>query len=112
MEGWKSEFLSHDGKEVFIKAVDTNVLTYPTSCFHIPVTLCMAINYDIASFWWEDKKNSDKFYQQLWAKFCRAKYKSGLGFKDHETINIALLAKQCWRTQNNPNALWVKILKA
>lgn len=35
----------------------------------------------------------------------------GLGFKDFESFNIALLAKQYWRLINNPNALWAKVLK-
>lgn len=34
-----------------------------------------------------------------------------MGFKDLETFNLALLAKQCWRLWNNPTALSVRVLK-
>ena len=32
-------------------------------------------------------------------------------FKDLNLLNIALLAKQCWRIIRNPKVLWVKIIK-
>lgn len=43
---------------------------------------------------------------------CKPKEVGGIGFRDLESFNKALLAKQCWRIIKNPNALWVKILKA
>ena len=36
----------------------------------------------------------------------------GLGFKDLEQSNMALLVKQCWRLLDNLNSLWAIILKA
>lgn len=35
----------------------------------------------------------------------------GLGFKDFETFNVALLAKQFWRLSNKPNSLWASVPK-
>lgn len=35
----------------------------------------------------------------------------GMGFKDFEAFNIALLAKQFWLTVANPKSFWVQILK-
>ncbi|GKB55061.1 hypothetical protein Tco_0905814 [Tanacetum coccineum] len=39
------------------------------------------------------------------------KEKGGLGFRDLEAFNTALLAKQGWRLLMNPGAFWVKVLK-
>lgn len=36
----------------------------------------------------------------------------GLGFRDLEMFNLALLARQAWRVLNNPNTLSSLILKA
>ncbi|CAN1121564.1 Uncharacterized mitochondrial protein AtMg00310, partial [Linum perenne] len=36
----------------------------------------------------------------------------GLGFKSFKEFNLAHLAKICWRIIQNPNELWVKVLKA
>lgn len=35
----------------------------------------------------------------------------GLGFRDLESFNKAILAKQIWRMQNNPDSLVTKIMK-
>lgn len=35
----------------------------------------------------------------------------GLGFKDFLDLNSSLLAKQAWRIFDNPDALWVRVLK-
>lgn len=38
------------------------------------------------------------------------KYQSGLGFRDTELFNLAMLAKQAWKLIRDPEALSEKIL--
>lgn len=40
-----------------------------------------------------------------------AKNEGGLGFKEFEAVNDALLAKTAWRVLNCPDDLWVRTLK-
>lgn len=40
------------------------------------------------------------------------KYQGGLGFRDTEFFNLAMLAKQAWRLLRNPDSLSAKILRA
>ncbi|KAM1207288.1 hypothetical protein ACFX13_008002 [Malus domestica] len=66
----------------------------------------------MSSFWWGDCVDKKKIYWSSWGSLCNPKSEGGLGFRDIESFNDALLGKQCWRIICNPDALWVKILKA
>ena len=46
-----------------------------------------------------------------WERLCEAKEVGGLGFKEIEKFNEALLAKQVWRMINNPDSLCHRVFK-
>lgn len=47
-----------------------------------------------------------------WKRMAFSKKQGGLGFRDLNDFNSALLRKQAWRIQNSPNSLLYKILKS
>jgi hypothetical protein len=108
---WKENFLSQAGKEVLLKAVVQAIPTYTMSVFQLPKTLCNDINSMISKFWWGNKENDSKMAWMRWKKMGRTREKGGLGFRDFENFNLALLAKQGWRLLHNTESLVAKIYK-
>lgn len=84
---------------------------YPMSCFNFPANLCNEINSSIANFWWGSSKEASKIHWKNWQGMCNSKACGGMGFRDVESFNKALLAKKCWRLIQNPNALWAQVIK-
>jgi ribonuclease HI len=111
INGWKEKFLSQAGKEVLIKAVLQAIPTYCMSVFQLPKALCRDINSLLLRFWWGAKENEAKISWMSWKKLGRSKSVGGLGFRELECFNKALLAKQGWRLIQQPDSLVAQIFK-
>lgn len=111
IEGWNQCILSPAGREVLIKSVASAVPVYPMTIFKFPKTLCQEINSEIARFWWSQQEDESRIHWISWDKMGRSKKQGGMGFRDFEDFNLALLAKQAWRLLQDPEALWARVLK-
>ena len=100
------------GKKVLIKSVAQAIPVYSMSCFKLPRGLCEHINCMILYFWWGCKEGQRKPAGVSWEVMTRPTYLGGLGFRDLELFNLALLARQAWRVLQDPSTLSARILKA
>ena len=108
---WKAKYLSRAGKEVMIKSVASAAPTFPMSCYLLPKGLCKKISSATSNFWWSSGSNSKGMHWIAWDKLCLSKKEGGIGFQELEEFNLALLAKQLWRLEQNPNSLLTRVLK-
>lgn len=109
---WKERFLSQAGKEILIKTVAQAIPNYIMSCFKIPVGNCLKMELLLSNFWWAEGDDKKKIHWVVWETLCKSKKDGGLGFRQFESLNDALLGKQCWRWIKNEQSMVSKTLKA
>lgn len=107
---WSSKFLSQAGKMILLKAVLASMPTYTMSCFKLPAGLCKRIQSALTRFWWDKNIDQKSICWISWEKLTRSKQHGGLGFRDIQSFNDALLAKLSWRILTNPDCLLARIL--
>ncbi|XP_013632565.1 uncharacterized mitochondrial protein AtMg00310-like [Brassica napus] len=83
---------------------------YTMSCFKIPLPLCKQIQSMLTKFWWDANPEKRKMCWVAWSTLTLPKYAGGLGFRDVETFNDALLAKVGWRIIQQPTSLIAQVL--
>ena len=82
------------------------------SVFQLTAVTCEELERGIRNFWWGARKGQRKTHWISWDKFIRSKDRGGLGFRDLQTFNQALLARQAWRILAFPDSLCARLLKA
>ena len=112
MAMWTEKHLSSAAKEVLIKSVAQAIPTYTMSVFHLSASFCEELARGVRNYWWGADTNTRKTHWLAWEKFTRSKSRGGLGFRDFQIFNQALLARQAWRLIEHPNSLCARLLKS
>jgi hypothetical protein len=112
INSWRSRPLSRAGKEIMIKSILQAIPAYVMSIYLLSDSLINDIEKMINAFWWGGGNNNKGIRWIAWDKMACPKEDGGLGFRDFQMFNMAMVAKQGWNMINKPNSLVAKIFKA
>ncbi|KAL0314690.1 UNVERIFIED_CONTAM: hypothetical protein Sangu_2313400 [Sesamum angustifolium] len=90
IQGWHEKTLSQASKAVLIQVVVQAIPSYVMSCFRLPRTLLQEFQALSANFFWNDGDRR-KIHWLAWNQLCFRKLEGGLGFRNLEAFNLALL---------------------
>ncbi|KFK27798.1 hypothetical protein AALP_AA8G430800 [Arabis alpina] len=108
---WSHRYLSEAGREVLLKTVALALPVYTMNCFKLPKGTCAELNTIIANDWWSKGSDKRSVHWFSWKRMGLPKKEGGLGFRDIENFNLALLGKQVHRLFTNPSSLVAQLLK-
>lgn len=80
--------------------------------FKFPVVVCHKLDALISEFWWGKSGGQHSIHWVANKSLGLAKSQGGIGFRNFQDFNNALLVKQCWRLIHDPTSLWARVLKA
>lgn len=94
LQGWGNKSISKGGRIVLLKNTAQNMPKFWRNLFLIPNEICSRIQHQINAFWWGNGVSNKGIRWLAWDKLCSAKEGGGLGFKELNKFNIAMLTKQ------------------
>ncbi|CAL1356777.1 unnamed protein product [Linum trigynum] len=110
LEGWKGNYLSIGGRVVLINAVLASQSTYVSSLFLIPKHIIKSLEKVQRDFLWSGNQDKEKFHLASWELCKTAKDRGGLGIRDLEVHNKALLLKWHWKFATERGSWWRNII--
>lgn len=111
LQEWKERLLFRAGKEILIKSIIHSIPSYAMSCFRLPTCFFKEVESITRSFWW-GSHTSRGIPWKAWKFLCKPKEESGMGFRDLEKFNSALLAKQLSHLHTYPTYLLASTFKS
>jgi hypothetical protein len=111
LQGVSERMVSCAGREVFLKSVIQSIPTFSMCCFQLTKKVCTQLVSYMARYWWSSSIDRRSMHWIAWDLLASPKCKGGMGFRDLEIFNLALLGKHGWRFITHPDSLCARVLK-
>jgi len=109
---WKGKLLFYVGRVCLIKSVISYLPLYFLLFFKAPKILCNELIKIQRKFLWNLGFEERKIALIRWDNLCKPKEEEGLGIRDIENFNIALLTKWKWIIGTEDQGVWKEVLES
>jgi hypothetical protein len=108
---WNSRHLSYGGRITLINSVLSSLPLYFFSFFKAPRCVLQQLVRLQRNFLWGGGADDKRLCWVKWDQVCLPKEQGGLGVKNLELFNMALLSKWKWRFLSDDEAMWADLLR-
>ncbi|XP_074271105.1 uncharacterized protein LOC141595030 [Silene latifolia] len=98
---------SYSGRLVLVQAVLSSLHSYWASMFVLPKGIIARIEATCRNFLWNNSADYRRVLLVAWDKVCRPKEEGGLGLKDQEAMNKAMVGSLVNWVAEQKNTIWV-----
>ncbi|KAL2938392.1 hypothetical protein RDABS01_021841 [Bienertia sinuspersici] len=106
---WDHLCLFPAGRLLFANSILSSICTHILSIFLMPKYITKQLNSLICKFWWKGTLTGRPIYCKSRKILEQPKILGGLGLRNVEVLNKALLAKQAWRLDQQPTLLLARV---
>nr|KYP33988.1 Putative ribonuclease H protein At1g65750 family [Cajanus cajan] len=107
---WRSKNLSLAARVCLINSVLSGLPLYLISLFKMPKQVVRQLEKIQRNFLWGSKDETRKISWVKWRTIFHPKEKGGLGIKNIESFNDALLGKWKWQLFHQEDSMWGRLL--
>ena len=111
MNGWSERTMACAARETLLKSIIQAIPAHSMSCFLLTKKICSKRTSLMARYWWGSSLDKRSMHWLSWDKLTVPKCKGGMGFRDFNFFNLAMLGKHGWRFMTNPEALCTRVMK-
>lgn len=112
LAGWKCASLSRGGRLILLNSVLSSLPLYFCSVFALPSWVIKDIDKIRRGFFWKGKNKTNGFHCLAnWKQICRPRTAGGVGIRNLQVANSALLMKSLWKYFSTPSLPWIALLK-
>ncbi|GFZ11471.1 hypothetical protein Acr_22g0008690 [Actinidia rufa] len=108
LNAWAGMKLSYAGRCELIRSILQGVECFWLASLYIPAGIRDRLIRMCRNFLWGGQCYVFKKALVAWESICLPKMEGGLGFKNLEAWNLALLSKNLWNIQAKKDSLWVR----
>ncbi|GKV01676.1 hypothetical protein SLEP1_g14215 [Rubroshorea leprosula] len=112
LSSWKCESLSFGGRIILLNAVLSSIPVYFFSTLRAPKKVLKLLSLIQRRFMWGGAEDKRTIAWVRWDQVCKSRKMGGLGVKDLNSFNLALLGKWRWRLLWERDALWNRVVEA
>src|SRR4051812_15617576 len=109
---WRGKNLSIAGRVVLINAVLNAIPIYSLSFYKALSKVLNDIRSIQSNFLWSGGDLVKSIHWVSWDTVCKPREEGGLGVRNVEIMNVALISKWKWRILSEKEAVWCDVLKA
>lgn len=106
LDGWKAMCLSTAGRITLTKSVINSMGVFQMQVQKMPAGVHKALDKYVGKCVWGEFESAKKVHLVSWEIMCRSMEQGGMGLRCAEGMNMALVAKLCWRLLTQSESLW------